>query len=138
MKVGKFEVIYIAPAPSRYQRKAKINYTKFLKVASSLVSIALFNMNTIYAATGESPLHGSNNSATEVVARLDDAGFEVFRIGCRIGYWAALIMAVWEIIKCIKDGDTNAIWGVIAKYALAFGALYMLPWIFDLIAAIFG
>lgn len=132
MKLGSLQVCYIAPVPSRYipvnYRKMNVNYSKFIKVASGILAVALTQIN-IYA---------SELNTDKALSKLDVAGFEMLKVGQRIGYWVCIVMAIMEIIKSVKDGNANAFWGIIIKYAMAFGSLYMLPWVFDLIAGIFG
>ena len=38
-----------------------------------------------------------------------------------------------EIIKKVKDGDTQAIWGIIVKYAIAYGAVFIVRFVLDMI-----
>lgn len=69
--------------------------------------------------------------------KIDLAGFTILGICRRIGYWACIIMCVVEIIKALMHGDSKSITKIIAKYALGFGTLYFVPWLFDLIKTIF-
>jgi hypothetical protein len=69
--------------------------------------------------------------------KIDKAGATILNLCRKIGYWACIIMAVIEIIRSLAQGDTKSIGKIIMKYSLGFGALFILPWIFDLIAEIF-
>lgn len=69
---------------------------------------------------------------------LDKVGMKILGICRKIGYWVCIIMCVLEIIRTLMQGDTKSIYKIIAKYALGFGALYFVPWIFDLIKASFS
>lgn len=70
-------------------------------------------------------------------SKIDIAGSTILNICRNIGYWACLIMATVEIIKSLSQGDTKSVSKIIAKYLIGFGALYFLPFLFDLIRNIF-
>lgn len=69
--------------------------------------------------------------------KVDKAGIMILTIIRRVGYWACIILALMDIVKNLMEGDTKSIWKTIAKYTVAFLSLYLLPWLFDLIAGIF-
>ncbi|WP_051350722.1 hypothetical protein [Caloramator sp. ALD01] len=71
------------------------------------------------------------------LSKVDKAGITILTIIRRVGYWACIILALMDIVKNLMEGDTKSIWETIAKYTVAFTTLYLLPWLFDLIAAIF-
>lgn len=71
------------------------------------------------------------------LSKVDKAGIMILEIVRRVGYWACIILALMDIIKSLMEGSTKDIWKTIAKYTVAFATLYILPWLFDLIAAIF-
>jgi hypothetical protein len=74
----------------------------------------------------------------EALNKVDTAGATLLAIVRKIGYWICIIMCIIEILRCLGNGNTKEIGKVIVKYLIAFGACYLLPFLFDLIAAIFG
>lgn len=70
--------------------------------------------------------------------KIDKAGMVILGLCRKFGYWACIAMCALEIIKSLLSGDTKSISKIISKYAVGFGALYFLPWLFDLIASIFS
>lgn len=82
-----------------------------------------------------------NNLMAEVVDpmdRLDVAGEKMMHYGTRIGYWVCIVMALVEIVKALINGDVNAIWGIIIKYGTAFGGIFLLKFMMDLIMGVFA
>ena len=122
------KIYYIPPVDKNNYLKevSELNAIKALKISTVLVGANVLNTKYIYA-----------NNLGESIKKLDKAGNQVLGILQRVGYWGALLMAFWEVIGAIKDGDVNKIWGIAVKYALAYGTLYTLPWVFDLISTIF-
>ena len=70
--------------------------------------------------------------------KIDNAGITILGVCRQIGYWACIIMCVIEIIRSLMQGDTKSISKIISKYVLGFAALYLVPWIFDLIKEVFA
>lgn len=75
--------------------------------------------------------------AAEGIDKIDVAGNTILGIVRKIGYWCCIIGCIIDIIKALMQGDTRSIAKIMMKYALAFGALYIFPWILDLIKSIF-
>lgn len=135
MKLGNIHVCYISPNHSQRSRLNKFRFTENnCKKAMLFASICLANANNLMASARP----GTWENAQLNLAKVDAAGENLLTILTRIGYWVAIFMAIFEIIKHLKDGDTNGIWGVIVKYGMAFGSLFALPWVFDIIAGLFS
>jgi len=71
-------------------------------------------------------------------AKINSGGMKILSLTRDIGYWIAIILASFEIIKNLMQGDTKSTGKSIMKYSLGYGSLYLLPWIFDLIKSIFS
>lgn len=71
-------------------------------------------------------------------SKLDIAGTKILGICQQFGYWGCLIMASVEIVKALMRGESKDITKIIAKYLIGFGALYVLPFLFNLIKDIFS
>lgn len=76
-------------------------------------------------------------NAADPLGKIDVAGNTILGIVRRIGYWCCIIGCIIDIVKALMQGDTKSIAKIMMKYALAFGALYIFPWILDLIKGIF-
>jgi hypothetical protein len=70
-------------------------------------------------------------------SKLDAAGTKILNICRQFGYWGCIIMATVEITKALMRGDSKDITKIIAKYLAGFGALYLLPFLFNLIKDVF-
>lgn len=125
MKLGSIQVVYCAP--NRQARRCKVSY-RFFQKASAMLTVAVTNLNMLYA----------EDNIDVGLANMDAAGEKVLKIGYRIGYWTCIVMCIFEIIKSVKDGDTNAIWGIIVKYAMAYGGLHLIKALLDLVGGLFG
>ena len=74
---------------------------------------------------------------TDVLNKIDVAGSTFLNIIQGFGYWACLIMCAIEIIRSLMQGDTKSIGKSVFKYILGFATFYFLPWLFNIIKAIF-
>lgn len=105
---------------NNYHKKDKILHSKRIKQLSLFVLANCMYTQTVYAAN------------------IDAAGQKVLDVCRNVGYWMCLIMATIEIVKSLLQGNTKSITPIITKYAVGYGALFFLPWIFDLIKSIFS
>lgn len=77
-------------------------------------------------------MYGIRTNAS-TLDKMDKTCEDALKLGQRIGYWVCVFMCVYEIIKKVKDGDTGAIWGIIVKYAIAYGAVFIVRFVLDMI-----
>lgn len=77
-------------------------------------------------------MYGIRTNAS-TLDKMDKTCEEALMVGQRIGYWICVFMCIYEIIKKVKDGDTGAIWGIIIKYAIAYGAFFIVRFVLDMI-----
>lgn len=70
--------------------------------------------------------------------QIDRGGATILNVVRHLGYWACIIACTLEILRTVLQGDTKSIGKCIAKYSIAYGALYLLPWLLDLIKSIFA
>lgn len=130
MKLGELEVIYIAPV-NRSQRRS-INHKKVLSTVSAMISLALIRLDAYASETT------ATVSLEDVKSKINEGGNYILEVGQTVGLWVAIIMAGFEIIKCIKDGDVNRVWGILTKYGMALMSLYLIEWLFKAIAGWFA
>ena len=71
-------------------------------------------------------------------AAIDAAGQKILDLIRKVGYWIGVILCSKDVLKHCMRGHLDSIGSVIAMYGMSFGALYFLPWLFDLIKNIFG
>ena len=103
----------------------KRNKKKYLLV---VIMIAItFNSTTLIAFANGASLDSINK-----------AGMTILELVREVGYWVCIIMGAKDIITNAMRGHIDRIGTVITMYALAFGALFFLPWIFDIIKSIFN
>ena len=76
--------------------------------------------------------------AADPMAKINVAGNTILNIVRTIGYYCCLIGCIIDIIKVLMQGDTKSVAKVMMKYGLAYGALFIFPWIMDLIKSIFS
>lgn len=110
----------------REQELKKVNrkrINKFLVIGLG-TTLFLINNPNIALASSLSSLDG-----------IDNLGNTFLIIVRRIGYWIALIGAITEIIKNGMQGSgKDEIFKILIKYSLIYGALFVTPKLFDLIA----
>lgn len=70
------------------------------------------------------------------IDRLGNTFLDIVR---KVGYWIALIGAIKDIIKATMRGGNNTgeIGKIIMLYILAFGSLYLMPSLFDMVKEAF-
>lgn len=69
-------------------------------------------------------------------SKIDSAGTILLTIVRTAGYWFCIILACKDIVGTLIEGNTKAVGQIVVKYIVGFGALYALPWLFDLIKEI--
>ncbi len=115
---------------------------KNIKKTDKQVGILLKDrkFNPILVAVTGSLLHYSVAlaDASSATGKISVAGNTIFGICKEATFWICLIMCAIEIVKALMNGDTKSVSKVIAKYIVAYGAIYLLPWSFNLIKDIFG
>ena len=77
-------------------------------------------------------------AAAPGTAAIDAAGQKILDLVRKVGYWIGVILCSKDVLKHCMRGHMDTIGGVIAMYGMSFGALYFLPWLFDIIKSIFG
>lgn len=108
----------------------KIWYNRKLK------ALATFSIAQVLSC--QKALALAPSKTTQALGKVDQAGVTLLTIVRKIGYWICIIMAIVEILRCLSNGDTKEIGKIVVKYLMAFAACYLIPWLFDLIAAIFS
>src|SRR5699024_1629790 len=76
-------------------------------------------------------------AAAPGTAAIDAAGQKILDLVRKVGYWIGVILCSKDVLKHCMRGHLDSIGSVIAMYGMSFGALYFLPWLFDLIKNIF-
>lgn len=72
------------------------------------------------------------------LSRVDEAGKSLLYIVQTFGYWSCILLCIIEIVKCLASKDTGNVTRTITKYVIAFGAVYFMPWLFDIIKSLFA
>lgn len=75
----------------------------------------------------------TNAAELSTLDKMDRTCEEALKVGQRIGYWVCVFMCLYEIIRKVKDGDLSAIWGIIVKYSIAYGAVFLIRLVLDMI-----
>lgn len=101
---------------------------KFEKQLAIGIGTALFlasNPSVVMAAVDLSGIDKLGNTFLDIVRK--------------VGYWIALIGAIKDIIKATMRGgnSTGEIGKIIMLYILAFGSLYLMPSLFDMVKGAF-
>ncbi|MHC1750750.1 MAG: hypothetical protein AB9856_20955 [Cellulosilyticaceae bacterium] len=127
-KFANIEICYIEFNKEIKAKPLKGNYYKLLASCSGMLAFALNQVNT----------YAYDDSLKSGLPKIREAEELVLDYGFAIGRLVCVVMAIFEIIKSVKDGNAQAFWGIIIKYAIALGSLKLLPWIFDLIGGFFS
>ena len=75
---------------------------------------------------------------TDAIAKINTGGFMILGIVQTIGYWLCIIGCIMEILKSVMNGSSKEVGKLMMKYILIFAALYLMPWLFDLIKEVFA
>lgn len=130
-------VIYSNPTVSRFKDTQKEKYNKDLELVSKRINVNS-RLKKMVVFTLGSLLYLEDAVYASDFSKIDTGGNKILEITRHIGYWACLIGCTIEIIRSMMQGDSKSIGKTIAKYAVSYGALYLLPWILDLIKSIFA
>lgn len=76
-------------------------------------------------------------SNAEAMEKFDSKGWELLGYLRTFGFWLCLIMCLIEVLKALAKGDSKDITRIVIKYLLGYGSLYLIPWLFELIALLF-
>lgn len=138
MRFAGIEVCYI-PSTQRITTKdrqmLKGNYTKLLATLSAMLTFVISQAN-VYASSTDGPSY--DESLGLGLPKIAQAEELVLDYGFALGRLVCVVMCIFEIVKSIKNGDANAFWGIILKYAIALASFKLLPFIFDMIAGFFS
>lgn len=130
-------IVYTNSNIEEFKRKQKLKYNENLELVAKYINddkkikkACIFVLGTLFYLNDKV-------YAADRLGKIDRAGNTILEIVRRIGYWICIIACVMDIVKCLMQGDTKSIAKTMLKYALAFAALYIFPWILDLIRGIF-
>lgn len=77
--------------------------------------------------------------AAEGLDKVDEIGLSFLIISRRIAYWVLGLSAIYELMKCARQGgDKKEMFEIMMKYALLYASLFLVPKIFDLIGKYLG
>lgn len=77
--------------------------------------------------------------AAEGLDKVDEIGLSFLIISRRIAYWVLGLSAIYELMKCARQGgDKKEMFEIMMKYALLYASLFLVPKIFDLIGQYLG
>ncbi|RXM79559.1 hypothetical protein DP144_01755 [Clostridium tetani] len=130
--------IYSNAKVEKFKRKQKIKYNSNLELlAKHINQDSKLKRQTIFILGSLLYVQEVVNAATDTFGKIDKAGSTILGIVRKIGYWICIVGCILDIIKALMQGDTRNVAKIMMKYALAFSALYVFPWILDLIKSIF-
>lgn len=72
------------------------------------------------------------------IAKLDIAGNKILNMSRDVSYWIVAAVAVFQILDAIIKGDKHKITEVLLGTALAYGSLFLITFILDLIKDTLG
>lgn len=77
--------------------------------------------------------------AADGLDKIDELGLSFLIISRRIAYWILGIAAIYEILKCSRQGgDKKEITEIIMKYVLLYASLFLVPKAFDFVGKYLG
>ncbi|KZL88738.1 hypothetical protein [Clostridium magnum] len=133
----KISVIYSNSTMADFKKRQKDKFNENIELVAKHIN-SNTELKKKVAFVGGSLLYMNDIvNAADPMGKIDAAGNTILGIVRNIGYWCCIIGCIIDIIKALMQGDTKNIAKVMMKYALAFGALYIFPWILDLIKSIF-
>ena len=69
--------------------------------------------------------------------KLDEVGNQLLNAGQIVGYWVVAVVATFQLIKAITDGDKHKVGEVLMTSILTYGSLFVLPYALSLVKEIF-
>lgn len=82
--------------------------------------------------------YAEDDGATQAIAKIHQATNTILSVVQEGLYSLCILACIFEIGKAVISKRNESIPSIIMKYILAFGSIYFLPWIFNLIKAIFA
>lgn len=77
--------------------------------------------------------------AADGLDKIDELGLSFLIISRRIAYWILAIAAIYEILKCSRQGgDKKEITEILMKYILLYATLFLVPKAFDFVGKYLG
>lgn len=105
---------------------------KHINADNRLKKMAVFTLGSLLY------INDTVYAATDPMGKVNKAGSTILGIVRTIGYWICILGCIMEIVKALMQGDTKSIAKIMMKFGLAFAALFVFPWILDLIKSIFS
>lgn len=130
-------VIYSNATIDNFKRKQRQKHNENLEIAAKCINADTELKKKAIFVLGSLLYVNEVVNAADPMGKIDVAGNTILGIVRRIGYWCCILGCIMDIVKALMQGDTRSIGKIMMKYALAFGALYIFPWILDLIKSIF-
>lgn len=130
-------VIYLNSTIGKFKDKQKAKYNNNLELVANHINANTKLKKEAVFVLGSLLYVNEIVNAADPLGKIDVAGNTILGIVRKIGYWCCIIGCIIDIIKALMQGDTKSIAKIMMKYALAFGALYIFPWILDMIKSIF-
>lgn len=130
-------VIYSNSAINNFKHKQKKKYNENLELVAKHINANNRLKKTAVFVIGSLFYINDKVYAVDSFSKIDKAGNTILEVVRRIGYWCCIIGCIIDIIRALMQGDTKSIAKIMMKYALAFAALFIFPWILDLIKSIF-
>ncbi|MEF9952179.1 MAG: hypothetical protein RR782_02765 [Clostridium sp.] len=102
---------------------------KPLKLNKKLTTLLIFTFANLMCI---------NNVMAKVnMTKINNFGLDALEVLRVLGYWGCILMCMIELFKSMLSGDLRSISRIIIKYLILFGALYFLPFLFDIIREAF-
>lgn len=106
-------------------------------LASKIISDKRLNKLVVFTIAGLNYTTKALADTTDAMGKINTGGFMILGIAQTLGYWLCLIGCIIEILKTILNGTNKEVGKIMMKYILFFGALYLMPFAFDMIKEIF-
>lgn len=104
-------------------RKGKKQINNIIGVGVGTTMFLINNPSIVFADSG--------------LEEIDVLGMTFLTIIRRIGYWVAILFAIIELIKCVREGgDKQDIMSIAMKYIVIYSVLFLIPKAFDMITNI--
>ncbi|NEZ47230.1 hypothetical protein FDF74_08410 [Clostridium niameyense] len=130
-------VIYSNTKVEDFKKKQRVKYNSNMElVAKHIIADNKLRKQAVFVLGSLFYIQDKVSAAGDL-EKIDRAGNTILSIARKIGYWICIVGCIIDIIKALMQGDTRSIAKIMMKYALAFTALYIFPWILDLIKGIF-
>lgn len=108
------------------------------RAAITFLGMTMYTQSVLAKVDEKMSEQAKRISNQEFAKNFDKKNWELLDYLRLFGFWLCLFMCLFEVLMALSKGDTKQISRIVIKYLLGYSSLYLIPWIFNLIAQLFS